>query len=203
MSGFFIAFEGLDGLGKSTQVARLAATLAAGGHQVITSREPTDGPIGREIRRLAREGRGELTPEAEVELFVRDRADDVAHTIRPALARGAVVLVDRYFYSNVAYQGALGVPEAAIREANRAFPVPDLVLLFEAPPEVGLARIRAARGGGTDQAYEHAAFLAEVRARYEAMRDPVLARIDATGTPDEVAARVAAVVRDRLTVKSS
>jgi dTMP kinase len=198
-SGSFITFEGLDGLGKSTQLQLLARHLAGLGLDPVCSREPTDGPWGREARRVAREGRAGLTREEELDLYLRDRAEHLDTLIVPALAAGRIVLVDRYVHSSIAYQGALGLDPERVRELNfPRFPVPDLTVLFEAPVEVALERIRAGRPDGANVGYESEAFLRKVADQYARMDDACLVRLDASGAPDEVAAQVWEVVRPRL-----
>jgi dTMP kinase len=144
--GVFITFEGPDGSGKSSLMPRLAAVLAVGGCEVVTTREPGSTPFGELMRRLVldtdppidRGGR------ADALLFAASRAQHVDEVISPALARGAVVLCDRYADSSLAYQGAgSGVPMDQLREVQRFATgglVPDLTILLDLPVEVGLAR---------------------------------------------------------------
>ena len=106
MSGLFITFEGIDGVGKSTQVTLLQQHLEGLGHRVVRTLEPGGTELGVEIRGLLLHRKGEVAPRAEALLFSADRAHHVATKIRPALADGAVVISDRYFDSSVAYQGA-------------------------------------------------------------------------------------------------
>jgi dTMP kinase len=201
-SGTFIVVEGIDGMGKSTQIARLAAYLEQRGHFVRRSREPTDSEYGCEIRRIAREGRDGVSLEQELDLFLKDREIDVRDNILPALEAGGIALVDRYFYSNIAYQGALGLDPERIRAANSPrFPTPDLMLLFDAPPQVGIERIRQGRGEANNQGYEQEAFLEQVRANFLAMPDPEIIRIDAARDEEAVAAQVQNAV-DRVINKS-
>jgi len=138
--GRLVAFEGIDGAGKSTQLARLAAALRAQGRSVVETREPTDGPWGRRIRAMARAGE-RVAPAEELRWFVEDRREHVAQVIRPAIAAGAVVLTDRYFLSTVAYQGARGLdPERLLAEAEAEFPLPDLALVLDVDP-AGLGEV--------------------------------------------------------------
>jgi dTMP kinase len=189
--GVLIAVEGIDGTGKSTQVARLVARLAAKGWPVVETREPTDGEWGRRIRRLAKEGRDGVRPEDELDWFLKDRMEDADRTIRPGLREGKIVVTDRYYFSNMAYQGALGIDPVRIQEMNEAlFPRPDLVILLRAAPALGIERIVRDRPRGTDPAYEQEAFLRRVADLFEGFRDPAIRRIDAAGTPDEVQVRV-------------
>jgi dTMP kinase len=184
--GLLIAFEGIDGAGKTSQLQRLAAAMAARGlPPPATLREPTDGPHGRRIRGLAKSG-GAASDPGFLELFLLDRAEDVEKNIGPALAAGRVVLIDRYILSNAAYQGALAPPggPGAILAANSAFPWPSLTLLLEIDPVQALKRV-AARGG-LEPAFENPAFLAAVKAVYDSLEPPGLVRIDGRGEPDQV-----------------
>lgn len=195
--GSLVVLEGLDGTGKSTQLPRLAARLAARGHEVVVTCEPFDCAPGRRIRELAR-SHEPIAPEAELALFMEQRRLHVRERIAPALARGEVVLSDRYFLSTVAYQGARGLDPAALLRANEAeFPLPDLALLLELPAAVGLARV-ATRGGPAEPAFERGDFLTRVREIFGTLDRPYLARVDASGTPDAVEARIAEAVSRRL-----
>ncbi|MNX88525.1 Thymidylate kinase [compost metagenome] len=196
--GLFIAVEGIDGMGKSTQLAQLERFLEAQGFPVKRTREPTDSVYGREIRRIAAEGRDGITLDEELNLFIRDRELDVNENILPALAAGAVVLVDRYFYSNIAYQGALGIDPERIRALNAHFPKPDLVLMLDAPPTTGIARIRGGRGEVNNQGYEQEEFLEKVRAIFATMPDANIVRIDASQDLEAVTENVRSTVLERL-----
>lgn len=106
MTGLFITFEGIDGVGKSTQADALEAKLRELGHNVVRTLEPGGTELGQEIRNLLLHRKGDVAPRAEALLFSADRAHHVATKIRPALAAGKVVISDRYFDSSIAYQGA-------------------------------------------------------------------------------------------------
>jgi dTMP kinase len=195
--GLLIAFEGLDGCGKSTQIARLAETLRAAARDVVLTREPTDGEFGRRIRATARAGE-EIPHEEELRWFVEDRRSHVAEVIRPALAAGKIVLSDRYYLSTVAYQGARGCDPDHILEASEAeFPHPDLVVLLEIAPAAGLARVWA-RGNAVETRFEHAEFLEAVAEIFHRLDRLYIARIDASGAPDDVQRAVAECVEERL-----
>ncbi|HEY9898897.1 MAG TPA: dTMP kinase [Pantanalinema sp.] len=196
--GLFIAVEGIDGMGKSTQLAQLEQFLAARGFDVKRTREPTDSVYGREIRRIAQEGRDGISPDEEVNLFLKDRELDVRENILPALEAGEVVLVDRYYYSNMAYQGALGIDPERIRALNAHFPKPDLVIMLDASPATGIGRIRGGRGETNNQGYEQEDFLAKVRAIFAAMPDDNIVRIDASRDLEAVTGEVRAHVLARL-----
>jgi dTMP kinase len=181
--GFLLVIEGIDGAGKSTLQRRLADWCRSQGRTVTTSREPTDGPHGRALRESARSGR--LPVEAELDLFLKDRHEHVANLIRPALERGEVVILDRYYFSTAAYQGARGIDPQTIVTANEAFaPVPDLLLLLDLDPATGHHRI-GARGGAPD-GFEGAVYLADVRKIFLGFNRPFIRRVNAGRSPDEV-----------------
>jgi len=147
--GLFIVLEGIDGTGKSTQSKQLAEWFRSQGREVIASREPTDGPWGTKIRATAATGR--LSPQEELDYFLRDRREHVEQLIAPALAAGKVVILDRYYFSTMAYQGSRGVDPVEIRQQNEAFaPVPDLLFILDLDVETALTRI----GGRGDTANE-------------------------------------------------
>jgi dTMP kinase len=147
--GRLIVFEGPEGAGKTTQLGLLSAWLAARGIEHVRVREPGGTPLGDEARRLLLDTPGGLDPRAEALLFMASRAALVAGVIEPALARGTLVLADRYFLSTYAYQVAgRGLSEPEIRAANALATggvSPDVTLLFSVPGPVRAARA-AARG---------------------------------------------------------
>ena len=195
--GSLLVFEGLDGSGKSTQAAALVQRLLASGYDVVATREPTDGPTGRRIRERARTAE----PVAAAELlrwFDEDRRQHVAEVIAPALDAGQVVVSDRYFLSSVAYQGALGLdPDEILSASESAHPWPDLALLLEIEPAVGLSRV-ASRPGVDEPAFAQRALLERVAAIYAGLERPYLVRIAARVGEAEVHAAVVTVVRERL-----
>ena len=107
--GVLLALEGIDGCGKSTQAELLAAALRERGLEVVLTCEPTDSPLGQQIREYFQGPDRYLSPKEELNLFMADRREHVAEVIDPALAEGKIVICDRYYYSSVAYQGALGL----------------------------------------------------------------------------------------------
>ena len=195
--GKLIAFEGIDGCGKSTQLELLANALRACGIDVLSTREPTDGEHGRRIRAMARSG-VRVDPEQELAWFVLDRREHVASLIEPALAAGRVVLTDRYTLSSVAYQGARGLDAAVILADSEAeFPLPDLVILVEVDADEGLARV-SARGGVAEPVFEEIDFQRRVATCFAALERPYLVRVPGDGEPSEVHRKVRAVVAERL-----
>ena len=195
--GRFVVFEGLDGSGKSTQVALLARSLREAGHAVLETFEPSDGPTGERIRAMARSGDA-LAPDEELRWFVEDRRAHVRDGVEPALAAGRHVVCDRYFLSTVAYQGARGLDwRRILAESEAEFPLPDLVLLLELDPGAGLARVRE-RGSALERVFERADYLERVAAIFRAIDRPYVERIPAGGSVALVHAAVASRVRERL-----
>jgi dTMP kinase len=196
--GRLVVFEGLDGCGKSTQVARLAESLQKGGHDLLVTREPTDGEYGRRIRAMAHGDAPPVAREEELRWFVEDRREHVAGTVAPALAAGRHVLCDRYFLSTAAYQGARGLDATRILAQSEAeFPIPDLVLLLELDVEAALSRVRT-RGARVAGAFEARDRLERVARIFASIERPYLVRIDASGSPEAVEVAIADQVRDRL-----
>jgi dTMP kinase len=189
----FVSFEGLDGSGKTTQVERLRASLEADGREVVTAREPGGTALGEQVRALVLHG-GEMTPWAEALLYAAARAELVAEVIEPALARGADVLLDRYFDSSVAYQGVgrgLGLHE--VLELNllavRGF-VPDRTFLLAVDAGRSLERV-VGRPDRIER--EDAAFHGQVAAGYEQLAALFPERIivlDGALDPDTLAERI-------------
>jgi dTMP kinase len=209
MAGGLIVLEGIEGVGKSTQLQRLKARLERSG-AVRTVREPGGTPAGDIIRRLLLDPESQLDERAEALLFMASRAQLVAGVIRPALERGDFVLVDRFFLSTYAYQIAgRGLPEEDVRRANALATgglVPDLTLLLDLPADTALAR--AAQRSAQDRIEQSGdAFYERVRSafvtfatsewqRNHAEAGPVVL-IDASGDEPAVADRIAAAVAKR------
>ena len=191
----FISFEGLDGSGGTTQIGLYEAALVAEGRSVRRTREPSDGPVGTLIRS---ELAGGVVGDAVFGLlFAADRRDHLDRVVLPALARGEVVLTDRYFLSSLAYQSqSLGIDR--VWQYNAEFPAPDAVVMLDLPVEECLRRVEA-RGGVRDR-FETLDQLQRIAASYESAilrclaRGDRVVRIDASGAPAEVHQRVRAAV---------
>lgn len=173
MPGLFITFEGTEGCGKSTQITALADRLQQKGKAVFRTREPGGTPLGEAIRNLLQHdpaGR-DMTPEAELLLFAASRAQLVCESILPALAAGAIVLCDRFMDSTTVYQGvARKIESDAVTRINH-FAVgsahPDLTILIDIEPEVGMARVHSRSGGKLDRMESEAiGFFKAVRQGY-------------------------------------
>jgi len=144
MQGILIAIEGVDGAGKTTQANLLAAALRQVGETVVQSKEPTGGVWGQRIRESSRNGRMDL--EEEIEAFRQDRLEHVTTLIKPSLEAGKTVILDRYFYSFIAYQGARGASLDHLTETSSFAPVPDVVFLLDIDPRISVTRITESRG---------------------------------------------------------
>lgn len=203
--GRFVTFEGIEGVGKSTQVALAAEWLRRRGLDVITTREPGGTRLAEELRRLLLDcDHGRMAGTTELLLLFAARASHVTERIAPALERGQWVLCDRFTDATRAYQGAgRGLPAAHIEQlAALAHPGldPDLTVLLDAPPELALARARARSSHPDRFEQEDYGFFARVRAEYLAIaaRDPGRLRtIDATAGVEAVA-RAVTVALDGL-----
>ena len=196
--GFLVALEGIDGTGKSTQVARLAAALSAQGYDVIARREPTSSPWGRRLREAMATGKRLATPSQELALFLQDRRYDVAAHIKPALAAHQLVLLDRYYFSNMAYQGALGIDPEMIRRLNEVFaPVPDLVCILLISPTQALERIRRGRAHKPDS-FEREDYLHRVDAVFRTLQGPHIHLIAADQPVEELTSALEQKILDVL-----
>jgi dTMP kinase len=199
--GVFITFEGGEGAGKSTQIARLAATLRAGsGREVVTTREPGGTKRAEAFREALLRGVAKpYGPFAEALIFAAARIDHVDHLIRPALARGAVVLCDRFADSTRAYQGAAGGLDPALIASLERVTLeglrPDLTLILDLPAQAGLARARRrGEGEGPDRfEAEASSFHERLRSAFRAIAEAEPERcrvIDAEPGPDVVEAAI-------------
>ena len=180
----FIVVEGPEGAGKSTLSRWLAAQLLADGRRVVTVRQPGGTPVAEAARKVALKSKHEITPAAELFLFLAARADLVDRVVRPALGDGLVVLADRYDLSTLAYQVAgRGLPraevEAALRLATGGL-VPDLTLVLDVPVEVGRERQRRARKEQDRFEGQDDAFHERVREAYRRAAGPGIVHIDAS-----------------------
>ncbi len=182
--GLLIAVEGIDGAGKTTQVQLLADALRADGFVVVTSKEPTEGEWGQRIRETAANGRLDL--DRELELFIRDRTEHADTKIRPALAEAKIVILDRYYYSTIAYQGSRGADFKEIQRLMESrFPHPDIVFLLDVDPVVSLKRIRELRGERPNE-FERVDSLAKARDVFNLLDEPRVVRIDGSLTIPDV-----------------
>jgi dTMP kinase len=206
MSGCFISFEGVEGVGKSTQLSLLEDRLVSHGFDVVVTREPGGTPLAEQMRALVLHNRSEPMPDAaELMLMFAARAVHTENLIRPALERGAIVLCDRYTDATYAYQGGgRGIADRLIdplAELAQRGLWPALTILLDAPVGPSLERAKA-RTGKTDRIEsETLAFFERVRERYRARAAAEPSRIhvvDATGSREAVAARIQTLIRPIL-----
>lgn len=203
--GLFLTFEGGDGSGKSTQSALLERWLIEQGRTVVSTREPGGTEVGDEIREIVLHRRGHIVPRAEALLYAADRAHHVATVVRPALARGDIVLQDRYLDSSVAYQGVGRELEAQeIRDLSLWAAeglLPDITVLLDLDVAIGRGRLDESRTRYDRLESEAAEFHTRVREAYLGLAAAEPERflvLDATLPVDELAARIRARVSAAL-----
>jgi dTMP kinase len=207
LAGLFVTFEGGDGSGKSTQLARLDERLRRAGFDPLVVREPGGTKLAETIRALLLDPGAPVGAVTEALLMIAARSDLVATKLKPALSAGRVVLCDRYTDSTLAYQGGgRGLDSTMLASWNRAATgglVPDLTLLFDLDPELGLARRAASKGSTNRIDLESEAFHARVRERYLQLARSEPARftvLDAERPPQELAERVWSAVAARFPI---
>jgi len=187
----FVVLEGLDGSGTSTQLQRLASWLTTRGHSVHTTAEPSTGPVGRLIRATLQHDPEAPAPGTLPWMFAADRADHLAREVDPALARGEVVISDRYLHSSLAYQ-SLQAPLEHVWGLNAQFRVPDLTLFVDVPAEVSMQRIEAR--GERRELFEERERLEAIRQAYHRViarlrdRGDTIVVVDGQGSRDHVTA---------------
>lgn len=204
--GLFVTLEGGEGAGKSTLARTLQADLLAAGHEVVVTREPGGTPGAEEIRKLLVEGKVDRwSAITEALLFYAARSDHVEKTIQPALSRGAIVISDRFADSTLAYQGAAGGVDLKRLQALHALVLkdfqPDLTLLIDIPPELGIDRTQARLGFEIRFESKALAFHQRLRKCYLDLADQGPDRfviLDGTASPEAVATEAINAVKERL-----
>jgi dTMP kinase len=193
----FIAFEGLDGSGSSTQSRILAERLEKNGHPTLLTKEPTkDTPIGKMIREILQH-RWEVAPETLQLLFSADRAEHLRTKIKPGMVNGQIVITDRYLFSTLAY-GAMDLSMSWLKSLNEYFPIPDIVFLFKLDPKKCIKRIA---GRGSDyELFEKAEKLEKIWGNYEKIAGDYenIHMIDATKTIDEISEEIWRIVAGKI-----
>jgi len=178
-----IDLEGIDGCGKSTQSKFLMKKFEENNEKTIILKEPTSGKYGKKLWEML-SGKREATTEQILDLFVMDRKEHVDDKINPALKEGKIVLMDRYYYSTMAYQAAAGIDVNRIRKDNEFAPKPDIVLIFDLPADLAMKRVK---GHSVADVFEKEEHLEKVREAYLNLRnDPLVRIIDSTRTPEEI-----------------
>jgi dTMP kinase len=196
MVGKFIVFEGTDGSGKGTMLARTAEWLfnsGIGHDKIVLTREPTFSGPGSQIRKALKSDKDPMTKAKQLlTLYFEDRREHIDKLIKPALQLGSIVLCDRYKYSTIAYQQAQGIPVESIVAMHKRLLVPDLVLILDVDPKVAMKRIRSSRS--SIEKFEKDFFLGEIRQNYlnlkKLLSEEPIKVIDANAEPDEVFLKV-------------
>jgi dTMP kinase len=190
--GILIVFEGIDGSGKSTQALLLKQRLEEKKIDVVCLREPSQSRWGREIK-LKAALPDSLTPEEELALFQKDRAENVEKDLKPALAGRKIVILDRYYYSTLAYQGAKGIDKERIRRLNERFVVePDLVFVLDVEAGKGLQRILERKN--RDLLFERRDYLEEVRKNFLALSGDNIVHIDGEESEEKISDDITGIV---------
>ncbi len=186
--GILIVFEGIDGSGKSTQAEILLERLQEEDFDAVYFREPSKGKWGRKIKKKALHP-DSLSPEEELDLFQKDRRENVEKNLKPALKKKRIVILDRYYYSTIAYQGAKGIDEKLIRRMNEEFIVePDLVFIFDIDPQKGLERIENRKK--KDKLFEREDYLVKVREIFRSFKGEKFVHIDALQSKEEISKEI-------------
>ena len=189
-----IAIEGIDGSGKTTIAYFLKETLEKCGYNVVLFKEPGDSPWGlfvKEIKKITR-----LKPELELKLFILDRKYNVKKNILPELKKGKLVILDRYYYSTIAYQGACGLNADLIKKINEKFaPKPDLVIILDVQPEKAIERIKKKRK--VDK-FEDLKYLRRVREIFLSIKDENIVVVDANKDVNSVKQDVKNIIFAKL-----
>lgn len=186
--GILIALEGIDGAGKTTQAKKLLDTLTKEGYDAVCFKEPTAGKWGLKIREIALNGRDHITLDDELNYFIFDRKEDVKENIQPALDSNKIVIMDRYYHSNIAYQGALGIDPEKIRKKNESeekFPIPNIVIILNVAPNIGTSRIKKFRKEQLNK-FEQEKYLVKVRNIFNDMKEENIQIIDGAHPIEEV-----------------
>ncbi len=183
-----IAVEGIDGAGKTTIAKFLAEELRKRGYDVVVLKEPSDSEYGRRIKSL----KARPSPEEELELFIKDRIADVEKNILPALKSGKIVIMDRYYYSNIAYQAARGLDGRRIKEMNEKIaPKPDLVVLLDVDVDEAMRRVAGRR---KFTVFEDKEYLEKVRELFLKFADDRTRIVDANRPLEDVKREVLGIV---------
>jgi dTMP kinase len=184
--GFIVAIEGIDGSGKTTQAQMLYTYLKTRKIKTILSKEPTESIYGRKIKKLAQGRRESTDPYDEYRLFLEDRKLHVKEVIKPALEQKKIVILDRYYFSTMAYQGAVGLDPTTIRAENEKFsPIPEVIFLITIPPAMGIDRIRNRRKE-IPNAFECKENLEKVADIFNTITSPIMTSIEGTAPIDQV-----------------
>jgi dTMP kinase len=195
--GVLIVLDGIDGTGKTTQAKRLLEKLQKKGFEAVYFREPSDSLWGLKIKSRASRP-DSLSPEEELSLFQKDRMENVAKNLRPALEAKKVVIMDRYYFSTIAYQGARGIDPEMIKKQNESFAIkPDLVFILDIVPSEGLSRIEKSRKS-LEKHFEREDYLVKVRKIFRRIEGENIHHLDASRSEDAIFEDIGKIVFDFL-----
>lgn len=194
--GFLIVFEGIDGCGKTTQAQKLVDQLRGKGYETAFFKEPTEGRWGKLIKEKAGRQNG-LTPVQEFELFQKDREENVEINIKPALKEKKAVVLDRYYFSTMAYQSAKGIDIREIKKRNEKIAVPpDLVIILDIDARSGLDRIKGRKK--KDLLFEREDYLREVGKVFKSFSGENIIHLDAGQNKERLFSKIERIVMDRI-----
>ena len=194
--GILIVFEGIDGSGKSVQAKLLQERLREKGFDVVSFQEPSDSQWGREIKKKALHP-DSLSPEEELDLFVKDRRENVEKNLKPALQEKKVIILDRYYFSTISYQGARGIDPERIRKINEKFaPKADLVFILDIDARSGLDRIKDRKN--KERLFEREDYLTKVDQIFRSLKGKNFIHLDALETEEEISQKIEKIALDYL-----
>jgi dTMP kinase len=194
--GILIVFEGIDGSGKSVQAKLLQEKLREKGFDVVSFQEPSDSQWGREIKKKALHP-DSLSPEEELDLFVKDREDNVEKNLKPALQEKKVIILDRYYFSTISYQGARGIDPERIQKVNEKFaPKADLVFILDIDARSGLDRIKDRKN--KERLFEREDYLTKVDQIFRNLRGKNIIHLDALETEEAISQKIEKIALDYL-----
>lgn len=183
----FVVFEGIDGSGKSTQCLLLYDYICSLNIPARLLAEPTDGKYGQEIRKMLQADKPVPVGE-QIRLFIEDRKQDYEKNINPCMNDNITIVMDRYFYSNAAYQGSKEIPPSQIIRQNleMGFPEPDRVYYIDIQPVIAMERIIARNGRGNTEMFEKISFLQKVRDNFLSMQNSRFLKLDGNMAPEKI-----------------
>lgn len=187
MNNLFIVFEGIDGSGKSTQCDMLYKYIADKGVEVKKLAEPTTGRWGTELRAMLKSS-APPPVKTQIDMFIKDRIDDCEKNIIPCLNSGTTVVMDRYFYSNAAYQGFSGITPSEIinRNIREGFPLPHRIYFIDIPAETAMERILKRNSSGSTELFEKKEFLEMVRNNFLSIADDRFLIVNGEGDAESI-----------------
>jgi len=194
--GILIVFEGIDGSGKSVQAKLLHEKLRELGFDAVSFQEPSESKWGRKIKKKALHP-DSLSPEEELDLFVKDRRANVKKNLNPALKKKKIVILDRYYFSTISYQGARGIDPERIRKINEEFaPRADLVFILDIDAGSGLDRIKNRKN--KERLFEREDYLAKVNQIFRSLKGKNFIHLDALETEEEISQKIEKIALDFL-----